>query len=460
MRVRYVDVVAWTGWGGSAVNDAPKAPEGSRSAGTPSLADAVALFESRCPAFVEHPAEALGVIRSEAPVLWSDALNGLVLTRYDDVTAVLRDAETFSSVGTMTAHVSIAPEAVAILGEERSQLRNFLANVDSPRHERLRSAIAHAFTPRGVAGIEPRARDTARRLASDLAGAIEREGAVDFIECFAARYPVDVVGAFIGVPVADRDDVPAWVGDWFRLYRFRLTTEEQIACAQSVRIYGAYVNDLIEMHRRMPVGDEPTVIGTLVDGVTRGQIELSDDELADLVANLIVGGIHTTSSALGAVMLRLLSTTGAWQQLVERPDLIGSAVEECLRLEGIAIGGARVARHDVVLHGHPVAAGQMVRPVSRAADLDPAVFEDPLSYMPDRANVRRHLVFGHGPHVCIGAPLARLELTCAIRVLTESLPGLALAASHRTEYLASPTHRQLARLLVSAPTTPPTISRS
>jgi len=413
-----------------------------------SLQQAIEMYESRCPAFVEHPEHALGRIQREAPVFWSESSGGWVVTRYDEVVAVLRNPAVFSSVGTMTSHVEITQSARKVLGEERSELRNFLANLDSPRHDRLRSAIARAFTPKAVANLEPHATETARRLATGLARELSRSPSADFVVTFAAPFPIDVVGAFIGVPATDRETVPGWVASWFQLYRFQLTEDEQLACARSVVAYRSYVHELIATYRAAPPNDA-TVIGALIAGTAAGELELSDDELADLVANLIVGGIHTTSSALVAVMLRLLSTPGAWSQLVSRPELISSAIEECLRLEGIAIGGARFARADTTIAGQQVRAGQLVRPVSRAADLDPEVFDEPLAYRPDRSNVRRHLVFGNGPHLCIGAPLARLEVACAVRALVHELPGLRLASSHRSEYLPSPVHRQLRRLLVT-----------
>jgi cytochrome P450 len=411
--------------------------------------EAIAMYESRCPAFVQHPEEALSVIQRETPIFWSGAANGWVVTRYDDVVGILRSASSFSSVGTMTSHVSISAAARDVLGPERSELRNFLANLDSPAHDRLRGAIARAFTPKAVAALEPHMTETARRLAEGLSQALTDGEAVDFVSSFAAPYPTDIVGAFIGVPEADREVVPQWVAAWFQLFRYHLSDAEQLACAESVVTYTSYVHDLIAHHRNQPSSDR-TVIGTLVAAVATGDLDLTDDELADLVANLIVGGIHTTSSALAAVMLRLLSTTGAWANLVTHPEHIPTAVEEGLRLEGIAIGGARFAREDTVVAGQQLRAGDLVRPLSRSADLDGSVFEDPLAYRPDRSNVRRHLVFGNGPHLCLGASLARLELNVAVRTLVEDLPHLHLAAEHRSDYVPSPTHRQLRQLLVTS----------
>jgi len=410
--------------------------------------DAIALYESRCPAFLQHPETALTRIQRESPVFWSASTGAWVVTRYDDVVSILRNPALFSNVGTMTSHVRIADSARTVLGEERSHLSNFLANLDSPQHDRLRSAIARAFTPKAVGGIEAHVLATAQRLAEELSSRLSEASPVEFGDAFAAHYPIDIVGAFIGVPPADRAVVSHWVAAWFQLYRFDLTEDEQLACAQSVAAYGEYVHDLIHSVRSNG-DDHSTVIGTLVAGIGSGDLDLTDAELADLVANLIVGGIHTTSSALMAVMLRLLSTSGAWRQLVAQPDLVPTAVEECLRLEGIAIGGARFARADTEIGGRQIAAGQLVRPVARAADLDAEVFDDPLTYRPDRSNVRRHLVFGNGPHLCIGAPLARLELTCAVRALVAALPGLTLASEHRSEYTPSPVHRQLRSLMVT-----------
>jgi cytochrome P450 len=434
---------------GESVHRSTTSRSANSSSDLSSLSEAKSLFESRCPAFLENPNQVLSRLIEEEPIYWSDESGGWIVTRYEDVSSVLRNADAFSNVGTMTSHVQICAEARAMLGEERSELRKFLANTDAPEHTRLRGAIARALTPRAVAQFESYAREAAELRARGLADlfAASPGAPVDFGACFAEPYPLDLIGRSLGVPPEDHHFVARWVGEWFDLFRFTLSADEQISRATSVAAFDRYVSKLIDRLRTESL-DTSTILGELVNAVDAGEFDLSDEELCDLCANLIVGGIHTTTSALLAVMLRLLTEPGAWSRLVADPDSIPNAVEECLRIDGIAIGGTRFARRDVDVGGFVIRRGQTVKTISKAADIDPAMFDDPMTFRPDRQNVRRHLVFGNGVHHCVGASLARLELTCAVRALVSNVPEIRVAREQRTTYVPSPVHRRVERLLV------------
>ncbi|SNQ45342.1 conserved hypothetical protein [Frankia canadensis] len=413
------------------------------------LGDAKTQFESRCPAFLADPAPALHSLRTASPVYFSDALGAWVVSRAADVTEVLRDRRNFTSVGSMTSRLQLEPDVIAEVGEDRAGLRNFLANTDAPRHTRLRSAVARGLTPRAVARLEGVATASARSLALRMRESIRAAGprGVDLKTSFASPLAGPVMGELIGLPGDDLELVTQWVGDWFSLYRYRLTREEQLACARNLRAYDSYVTALVQRYEREP-GDN--LISDVLRGVTEGQYELSHREIVDIVANVIVGGLHTTASAVAAVTLRLLSTSGAWADLVTDPTGVEPAIEECLRLEGVSFAAVRTVTRPVRIGGVLLRPGEKVHAVSRAADLDPAKFQEPDEYRPSRENVRRHLVYGNGPHTCIGAPLARVELRCALHELVTVLPGLELVELGGVhEYLASPNHRQLRELRVT-----------
>jgi cytochrome P450 len=411
-----------------------------------SVDEAKRQFEQRCPAFMEDPEPALQRLLADAPVYFSEAMGGWVVSRYKDVTAVLRDQRHFSNVGTMNAHVHICAEAEDVLGPHRAKLMNFLANTDGAQHDRLRAAIARGLSQKAVARVEEEARAVASSLATGLAEHLgEPKAVADLGRDYGEKFPVQVIGGLIGLPAESQQQVSDWVADWFNLYRFTLSEEEQVHCARSAVAYDEFVSELVEHYEQHRAEN---LICEVLDGIAAGEFELSRAEVVDAIANLIVGGIHTTAAMLSAVMLRFLSTGDVWAQLVACPEQIGPAIEEAMRLEGVAFAMNRVVAKEVSVGCENFEVGQRVYLNNRASDLDGEVFPDPCAYRGDRENARRNLNFGLGTHVCIGAPLARMELRVAVEELAARVPELRLAPSNERRYLPSPSHRRLQHLLV------------
>jgi len=410
------------------------------------LEEAKEAYESKTPDFVGSPNDALRKIVDEAPIYFSEQLGGWVISRRADVCKAMRDPEAFPNSGVMTAHLQLSDAALEILGES-AKLENFLGNTDGARHVRLRAAIARGFTPRAIGSLEPYIRETAAALADRFAALLQAgTGPVDLKSEFAGLLPGPVTARLVGLPEHDVDFVVACVQDWFDLYRNELSEAEQVRCANSLNAYYRYVSTLIEGFRQAPAGN---LISELVGEIDRGQVDLSEQELIDLVANLFVGGMHTTAGAMASIVLRLLRTEGAWAELREHPELVEGAVEEALRLEGVAFGGPRTVASETVIDGQELHPGERVYLLSRASDLDAAFFPDPESYCPGRDNAKRHLVYGIGRHICIGAPLARAELRIGLEELVRRVPALQLATGEGSvRYVASPTHRQIQTLLV------------
>ncbi|MCL2585770.1 MAG: cytochrome P450 [Streptosporangiales bacterium] len=288
---------------------------------------------------------------------------------------------------------------------------------DPPEHSRLRKLVAGAFTARRMEAL----RAEIARVVDDLIGDL-RAGPrpADLVRAFSLMLPANVICLLLGVPVADTDRFHQWssvmFGDWRR-------TPEELAGAYAAM--SGYIAELIARKREEPADD---LISVLVDARDSGG-KLSEDELVNFCVNLLAAGYETTANMISLSLMALHENPGELARLREDPGLIPRAVEELLRYVVLEESGtdwmSRLTREEVCLGGVTIPAGEAVIPAFNYANRDPAEFEDP-----DRLDVgrepRTHLAFGAGPHHCVGAQLARIELQEAFRGLLR-LPGLRLA---------------------------------
>lgn len=324
-------------------------------------------------------------------------------TRYEDVKVVLGDPR-FSRAETMERdEPRLRP---------RQQVGGILS-MDPPDHTRLRRLVAKAFTQRRVEKLRPRTQDIADGLVGSM---IERGGPVDVVEAFALPLPITVICELLGVPFEDREDFRVW-SDAF-LSTSKLTAEQVTDYTDRMM---DYIAGLIAQRRAEPADD-------LITGLIAARDEhdkLSEDEMVRLAAGILVAGHETTASQIPNFLHVLLTHPEQLRRLRADLDLIPSAVEELLRFVplGVGAGFARYATEDVELGGVLVRAGEPVLSSIGSANRDEAVFDDPETVDLARAEAS-HVGFGHGPHHCLGAQLARMELQVALRTLLTRLPGL------------------------------------
>jgi cytochrome P450 len=296
------------------------------------------------------------------------------------------------------------------------QVSGGILTMDPPDHTRLRTLVARAFTARRVEELRPRVRDLAGRLAGDMRAA---GPPVDLVEDFALPLPVGVICELLGVPVADRPRFRVWSDA--ALSTSSLTAEEAVANREELR---EYMRGLIAAHRVTPADDLMTALIEARDVADR----LTELELVDMCIAILVAGHETTASQIPNFVFVLLEEPERWAQLREDPDLVPAAVEELLRFVPLGAGAAfpRYAREDVEVGGVLVRAGEPVMVAVGAANRDALRFDSPGELRFAREG-NQHLAFGHGLHHCLGAPLARLELQEALRVLLAELPRLRVA---------------------------------
>jgi len=390
-------------------------------------------FNPMDPAFLADPYPTYRRLRTEDPVHHSP-LDFWVLTRYEDVVAVLRDPRFIKEplAGFVAARFGVAvPPGVGVSMLDR----------DPPDHTRLRSLVSKAFTPRVVEGLRPRIQE----IVDSLITRAEAAGSMDLIEEFAYPLPVNVICEMLGVPVEDHERFKGWSLDIARgLDSILLPPESEVPRRSGAARHamGDYFRGLVAERRASPRGD---LLSALI-AAEEADDKLSEDELLATCILLLIAGHETTVNLIGNGTLALLRHPGELRRLRETPGLIASAVEELLRYDGPVQRTARIPSTDVTIGGRTIGKGEMVMPFIGAADRDPAQFPDP-----DRLDLartdNRHIAFGWGIHFCLGAPLARVEGQIAIDALVRRLPKLELVTDE-PEYRQSLTLRGLKTLPV------------
>jgi cytochrome P450 len=333
------------------------------------------------------------------------------LTRYADVDRLLHDVP--AGVRTQSGQLPGVDEAQA-------GPRNFMLQQDPPTHTRLRKLVSHGFTPRAVGSW----RTEIERVVDECLTRVAPQGRMDVIADLALPVPSTLICQMMGVPIADRARFTEWTAKaTFGLAAGVAPPEVIQEAAAAGMSLAAYFQELIEARRASLTDD---LLSALIRAEEAGD-RLSPMELMSQAIGLLIAGFETTIGLIGNGVRQLIRHPAELAKLRAKPELITSAVEECLRFDGPIILTSRVLHADVEFGGKLLRADTKVWGILGAANRDPAVFPDP-----DRFDVERtpnaHLAFGGGPHYCLGAHLARVEAQVAIGELVRRFDGLALEA--------------------------------
>jgi cytochrome P450 len=357
------------------------------------------------------PYAAFAKLRRGDPLHWQATPDGdgyWMVLRHADVVAVSRDAETFSSA---RGFVVIEP----LSEEQLGMMRMTLLGMDPPEHAKYRRLLLASFTPRMVAGLEPRIRELTRGI---LARAAERRD-VEFVEEVAGELPVQVIGELLGVPADDRPRLRAWAAQLTGSQDPELNPGGAAAAPQASIEMAIYAMGLAAARRGQHGADLTTVA---VNGVVDGHA-MTDVEFGSFFVQLATAGNDTTRNLLSSGLRALLDHRDALAALRADPRLVPAAVEEMLRFEAPLHYFRRTALRDVELGGKKIREGQRLALMYTAANRDEAVFAEP-----DRFDVARdpnpHLAFGIGEHFCLGAALARLEGRVFFEELLAAFPSI------------------------------------
>jgi hypothetical protein len=353
-------------------------------------------FDPQALSAIEDPYPIFRELRENHPVFYSAERDLWVVSRYEDVRAVLLDPETFASgMGTVpTGFVSAKP---------------MMISQDPPYHTQLRGSVHATFTPRRMRELEGFIRKSARALVD----AIDPEAETDLFDALTDPLPVAVVTELLGIGFEDRREFSKYAGAIIHAAKGEgPSAEEAIAW-----IY-AYLEQVLREREAKP-GDD-LVSHLLHPGP--GERPLTHDEVVGFCALLLMAGTETTTNALGNAIVLLHDHPHVRRRLAERPEGLGKAIEEFLRYESPVPGLSRVATRDVEIRGVAIPKAARVHMAFAAANRDERAFPDADTLDPARTP-NAHLAFSLGIHFCLGASLARSELRIALEELLPRFPN-------------------------------------
>jgi cytochrome P450 len=366
---------------------------------------ALSPFEILMPEFLADPYPGYARLRESTPVWRNPALQGWVLTRYDDCALVFRDHDMFSS------DIHHATSALAKLRMQQADQIGLgvdtVLSRDPPVHTRLRAIVNKAFTPARV----ERMRAHIEKLTEELLKARGCE-TFDVVSELAEPLPIVVIAEMLGVPASDRETFRRWSKEIAAGTDPMVSQEVIDRVGSNMGELREYIGGYLDARRAEPHDD---LLSALVHAEEDGA-SLSEAELLAFIILLLAAGNVTTTSLIGNGVLALARNPSEASLLREDPSLIPSAIEELVRYDPPVQVLPRVAQRETEIRGERIAEGDSLFVVIGAANRDPEIFPDP-----DRLDVRRsgnkHLGFGLGIHYCLGAGLARLEAEVALAVL-------------------------------------------
>ena len=378
---------------------------------SPTVSGGPVVFDPYSEDYFDSPFETYRRMRNEAPLYYSDKYDFWALTRYEDVSAAIKDYETYSS----TKGVTLDMVKAVASGEANDALGKIIISLDPPEHERMRKLVNRVFTPRAVTALESLVRETIDRYVSQL-----DPSSFDAVADFAALFPVEIITSMLGVPAEDRQQQRLWLDK-------SLERDEGIGMSaesmEAVMKSGAYYYDLIQQRRAEPQDD---MISRLIETeiVEDGEVRRLDDiEITGFCTMLGGAGAETVTKLVGNAVVVFADNPDQWQKLREDRSKIPAAFEELLRYEGPSQYQIRTTTRDVTMHGTTIPAGDAVMLINGSASRDERFFPDADRFDIDRERkVGYNLNFGYGIHSCLGAALARMEGRMALETLLDLIP--------------------------------------
>jgi cytochrome P450 len=366
--------------------------------------------------------------RERAWYAW--APTGLVVTRYDEANALMRHRDV-----AFDGQQQLIRNGVTS-GPLHDWWSTAMFTAEPARHARLRGLLTRSFNPRFIENLRPFAHDSAEQLAAELAtgdAGVVDSGVVDFCARFADRYPAALISRVLGVPDDDYAVFSQWIKD-FSLSLAPNLAEVLPRVDRAVSGLSAYVSALIERRR----SDRGTDLTSALIATTEAGEQLSDEELHSLVMILIWGGIDSAAHQLGQLLVCFLDEPDQWELLAREPDLVPQAVDEACRFRTAAFSAPMFATADLEYQGVRVPAGTFILIPFGGVNRDPRAFADPNRFDVTASRSHPPMLFGGGAHYCLGAALAKIELSSALSTLTRRFRPPVLAGEIRWTHPLAP----------------------
>ena len=373
-------------------------------------------FDLFDPEIHRQPDAHIARLRSECPVHHNADRDFFTLAHTDDITEVLRRPEQWSSR---------FRNGLTYVRSEQPML----LDADPPTHTWQRRLLQRAWTPRIIDRLEPRV----RAHLDDLVAPLLDEGRCEFHDDVAAPLPAAVIADLVGVPAEDRGLLTTWSEA-----RVHVTAgtpgKREVAAQAGDELEEYFANHVAERRARIAAGaDVPDDYTTMMLTTAHEGRLLDDDEAKRVLQLLVLGGIETTTLLLTNLLHRLITEPTLGETLRGRKELVPIAVEECLRVDAPTLGLFRTPNETASIRGVEIPQDAKTMVLFAAVNRDPALWDDPHTFRLDRDPqlLRRHFAFGHGTHLCLGAPLARLEGRVVLEALVECFPGVSYAGTPR-----------------------------
>ncbi|MCM2292157.1 cytochrome P450 [Allorhizobium sp. BGMRC 0089] len=382
-------------------------------------------LDVRSPEFYQNPNPAYAALLAQTPSFYWEQQEQWVFCGYDTVNGLLRDKR----FGRQILHIASREELG--MAEPSPHTRHFdaaerytLLSLEPPEHTRLRTLVNRAFVSRHVEKMTPEIMALANRLIDGFAA----DGAVELLSRFAEIVPVTMIARMIGIPDEMGPQLLQWSHDYVGMYMYKRNRADEEAADRAAREFADYVRTIIAERRIAPQDD---LLSHMIHTEHKGQF-LTEDELISTTIVLLNAGHEATVHQIGTSVRLILENGLDPLVLFASEETTERTVEECLRLSAPVHIFQRYCLEACEVDGVALKFGDTINLVLAAANLDPAKFQDPLRFKPER-NEGANLSFGAGIHFCIGAPLARLELNLVLPLLFQRLPGLKLAASPKVK---------------------------
>ena len=384
--------------------------------------------------------EFLARARQEEPVFYSPEIDYWVVTRREDVMAVMRHPDRFSASTTLEPVTPFPEELSRFLRENDFTIEPVQSNTDRPKHTRIRMAAGQFLNAKRYASYYPQIKEMIERDVAALKG---REQ-IDLIADLAYELPARIVFLLLGIHDVDPRQIKRWGFNRAALTWGRTPPEHMMDAGRDLNEFFQFSRALVRQRKEQPGDDYPSKLLEIRGG---NDEVLTENEIICLVFGIMLAGHEAVTAAMGNIFHALLEQPGNWARLVDNPALIPSAVEEGLRFNSGMFNWRRRATEDVVLGGVTVPKDAKILVSLGSANRDDRHFADPHTFDPTRANVREHLAFGSGIHVCIGAPLARFQMVTLLEALVREFPRMTLIPNQTPNWIRTICPRGLTTLL-------------
>ncbi len=374
------------------------------------------------PTFLQDPYPVLNTVREETPIFeqrGDDGIQRWFLTRYDDVFRVLRDRRLGRVPEPIMTRAEVGlPPLRPDWGPYNDVEQWSLLMLEPPEHRRLRQLIFREFTPKRIEGLRPAIVGHADRLLRDASARPH----FDLLADFAQPFSIHVIAELLGAPIEDWPRYLDWSHRIVKMYELDTTDDQASSAVRASAEFASWCRDLITERRAHPTDD--LISGLCTVETSDGR--LSDSEIISTIVLLLNAGHEATVNSLGNGLVSMLSTPDAWESVRSGRVPPRTAVEEMIRFDPpLQLFERWVLADGVSYAGREFARGEKIAMLFGSANRDPRHFANPDEFIVDRGD-STHITFGGGIHTCIGAPLARLELSVALERMVAVMPSLHL----------------------------------